>query len=283
MTLWWAWLALAAARVTGDALPDDPPVPVTPDYAPYITDLTLPLPPPRLVFDGLPEELVAGREAAIAWRAGPGTISTEVLATAVGPTCGGRRLTGETVTILPTCRRSGGALTWTPPDLDTIAVTIKIKTYGLDGEVKDWITREVPYRAAEMAQRRADGIYVWLSRDDGQRLFYQRDGQLRMYTLCSGSETGDVLPDDEHPDEPHDHYGVYHVFAKDVDHYSSLNPEWRMRYAMHYLNGHAVHATSPQFYGELGEPASHGCIRLHLTEAMELFALCPIGTRVEVF
>jgi hypothetical protein len=239
--------------------------------------------PASLAFDVLPDELVEGQSASFAWHCGPDVVSTEVVGWAEGPMLGGEREEGESVVLSECCHRTDGAITWTPPSLDSINVLVKVKAYGSDGRLKDWVARTIPYRPAAFAERRHDGIYVWLSRDDGQRLYLQEGGRLVFYTLCSGSSTGEVLPADEHPDRPHDHYGVFSVKSKSVDHYSSLNEAWRMRYCLHYLNGHAIHATSPNFYDQLGDPASHGCIRLHLVEAMALFRRVEVGTRVEIF
>jgi len=51
---------------------------------------------------------------------------------------------------------------------------------------------------------------------------------------------------------------------------------------MRYLSGHFIHATSPNLYKFLGEPASHGCNRLTKTDAKALYDATPLGTRVEV-
>jgi len=45
---------------------------------------------------------------------------------------------------------------------------------------------------------------------------------------------------------------------------------------------HGIHATSPPFYQYLGEPASHGCIRQHRTDAHTLYEMVDVGTPVYV-
>ena len=42
---------------------------------------------------------------------------------------------------------------------------------------------------------------------------------------------------------------------KDIDHVSNIDPEWKMPYAMGYLNGHYIHQTSRNRYRKLaGRP-----------------------------
>jgi lipoprotein-anchoring transpeptidase ErfK/SrfK len=45
---------------------------------------------------------------------------------------------------------------------------------------------------------------------------------------------------------------------------------------------HGIHATSPNLYGYLGSPASHGCIRQHRADAQELYGMVSVGTPVYV-
>ena len=45
---------------------------------------------------------------------------------------------------------------------------------------------------------------------------------------------------------------------------------------------HGIHATSPGYYGYLGGPASHGCVRQHRADARELYHMVDVGTPVYV-
>lgn len=237
----------------------------------------------ELGFERLPTELVEGQPVELSWWLGPESVSSELLLWATGPVVGGRDVDGTRLMLSEAVRGGTRTLAWTPPALDAVRVLLKLRAFGPDGRVNAVTSVTLPYRQAALADRREDGLLVWLTRRGGQRLYLQRDGELVFHALCSGASTAKVLRPGAHPDTPHDHHGVFKVYSKVVDHISTLNADWRMRYVMHYLAGHAIHATTPSYYRQLGRPASHGCIRLHLKEAMRLYALIPVGTRVEVF
>ena len=46
---------------------------------------------------------------------------------------------------------------------------------------------------------------------------------------------------------------------------------------------HGIHATSPPYYGRLGSPASHGCVRQHKADAQVLYGLVSVGTPVYIY
>lgn len=57
-----------------------------------------------------------------------------------------------------------------------------------------------------------------------------------------------------------------------------------MPYSIFYHGGYAIHGTNA--VSKLGSPASHGCVRLHTTNAKRLYALVkkigPGNTRIVV-
>jgi len=79
--------------------------------------------------------------------------------------------------------------------------------------------------------------------------------------------------------EVHNHSGIFTIDRKDIDHVSGQYGS-PMPYALHYHEGHWIHATEPRFYHLLGSPASHGCVRLHLDTAMWLYTHTPIGCKL---
>ena len=254
----------AASTELADAVVVDEPLP-KPPATPPVHDIA---------FDVVPSELIEGQSVALSWSAGPGVVSTEVLGWAEGVTRGGKQIYGKVVVVRPTERSGSGSVDWVPPSLDCIGLTLKVKAYNSEGNVCATAVKWLPYRPAELANQREDGIYVHLSDHDRQRLYLQKDGRLVRYLTCSGGSPSAG---------GHDHYGEFRIYSKSVDHYSSLNSAWRMRYSMHYFEGHAIHATSPQFYDGLGAAASHGCIRLHLIDARDLYSLVALRTPVTVF
>ena len=54
--------------------------------------------------------------------------------------------------------------------------------------------------------------------------------------------------------------GAYHPTWLDIDHVSKTYDDAKMPYAVFFSGGYAVHATAA--IGHLGQPASHGCVRL---------------------
>jgi lipoprotein-anchoring transpeptidase ErfK/SrfK len=54
-------------------------------------------------------------------------------------------------------------------------------------------------------------------------------------------------------------------------HYSSKYENSPMPYSVFFYGGYAIHGT--QYVRRLGTPASHGCIRLHTTNAADLYYL----------
>ncbi|MBI2302796.1 MAG: L,D-transpeptidase [Armatimonadetes bacterium] len=237
---------------------------------------------PRVRFAALPAELVEGDDVALGWEVSEGVYSVSIVGDWADAALGGEPRDHEQQVLTPARDKAPGALRWQVPWLDTVAVRLKLKGFARDASVVGVAEATLPYRPRPLRDRREDGVYVWLTGSHGQRLYLQERDRLVWNAVCSGAEGGRLLPAWAHPERPHDHLGVFDVQWKTEDHYSSLNPLWRMRYCLFFLAGHAIHATSRNMYRYLGEPASHGCVRLHLAEARWLFPRVPRGTRVEI-
>jgi lipoprotein-anchoring transpeptidase ErfK/SrfK len=65
--------------------------------------------------------------------------------------------------------------------------------------------------------------------------------------------------------------GTYRPQSLDRNHRSSMYGNAPMPYAIFYSGNFAIHGTTQ--ISRLGGPASHGCIRLHPSNAAVLFAL----------
>lgn len=167
------------------------------------------------------------------------------------------------------------------PWIDARHFAIKIKGYDRSGMQVGMDERSYAFRPAIMASRTADGIYLDLHERNNQRVYMQKDRRITHIYVSSSSENYHWLSRTHHISQPHDHAGVYRVIEKRRSHWSSLY-NVRMPYAMRYLGGHFIHATSTRYYKLLGGPASHGCNRLTLHDAQELYNMTPIGARVEV-
>jgi lipoprotein-anchoring transpeptidase ErfK/SrfK len=78
--------------------------------------------------------------------------------------------------------------------------------------------------------------------------------------------------------------GVYHPTSFDRYHRSSRYHNSPMPYSIFFRGGYAIHGSYEA--GNLGRPASHGCIRLHPYHASELYGLVRSygagGTRIVV-
>lgn len=97
--------------------------------------------------------------------------------------------------------------------------------------------------------------------------------------LVSGASTDECSPAWQHPDQPHNHLGLFQIFKKDVD-YRSKEENCPMPYSMFYHKGHALHACMAKDICRLGGPASHGCTRQNPKDAVAMYNWAPVGTRV---
>ena len=91
-----------------------------------------------------------------------------------------------------------------------------------------------------------------------QRMVVTVDGQPRFKWGVSTGERGYATPS-----------GHYKVSWLDKQHKSKQYNDARMPYAIFFDGGKAIHG----FAGSVGEPASHGCVRLSNGNAKTLFRL----------
>ena len=225
-------------------------------------------------------EMVEGQTYALGWSAGGAeTVDIEILGT-----------------LTPLGTKSRGALkiqvargisavqneySCTLPWIDAVKFVIRITGRDGTGKQVSVSQKEYRFRPAVLANRKEDGIYVDLHQKVNQRLYVQKGGLVARAYIVSSSEKYSWLPATSHPKTPHDHAGVFKALDKNPSAYSRQY-EVRMPWAMRYLSGHFIHATSPNFYRLLGGPASHGCNRLTKEDAQTLFKSTPVGTRVEI-
>jgi len=117
-----------------------------------------------------------------------------------------------------------------------------------------------------------------------QRLYYFAGGRPRRMHIVSTARSPFYTPTMRPGSYDRRRGAMGKVFGKQ-------GSAWSRRYhcAMPYWlqitssGSHGIHATSPRFYGLLGGPASHGCVRQHRADASILFRLVPVGTSVYVF
>lgn len=225
-------------------------------------------------------ELTQGKTYSLDWSA-PGAETVNVAITGTRTSLGTRSRGGF---LLPIARGVSAALgerSFVLPWIDAISFRVIVNGYDASGKQASSGERSYRFRPAVLADRPKDGIYLDLHARVNQRLYVQKAGLITHVYICSSSVNYLWLPPNEHPGKPHDHEGVFSVLDKSPDHYSKLF-QVHMRWALHYLGGHYIHATSANLYKDLGRPASHGCNRLTREDAHELYEMTPVGTRVEV-
>lgn len=177
---------------------------------------------------------------------------------------------------------SGESFAWEVPFIDSARIDIHIRGYDRDGRFVGEDSRLYAFRPDILANRRADGIYVDLRDPKEQRMYVMRKNIVIRVYLTSGAYTHVGIPKPQNSSAIHDPVGVFRVTEKIPMYWSKQYQVW-MTHAMRVWQGHFIHGTYPSEYPYLGTPASSGCIRLHRTDAKELFGMAPIGTRVEIF
>ena len=275
-------LALAALLLGSAHAPPQPPVaPVGRGLRPSPAERA-PAPAARLdLVEPRPgAEWLEGQRVAVRWRATGAIRLVQVRYSSARCPLGGRPrgvVTGWA------CRGTPAdlAATFTVPALDGLA--LQLTAVGLDREGHELARAEatVTVRPRELAGLPPTAIAVIRAR---QRLYHQRDGRLVRMCLVStgtrGQETPPMRPDQRLPR----HGRAGRVLSKDRDAYSRLyglpTPYWMAITSSGRLG---LHATSPAYYGRLGTAASHGCVRLHETDARKLFDEVALGTPVFVF
>ena len=234
-----------------------------------------------LSIDGPPRaELVEGAAYGFSWNAG-GAETVDILIQGTRAPLGDQARGTFEIVLARKLPAVESETTCTLPWMDSLKFTLKM--IGRDGAGKKVSSGERTYRfrPASLANRIDDGVYVDLHQKTNQRLYVETGGVITRTYICSSSIAYHWLPTNVHPKDPHDHAGVFKVLSK-AEMVHSHQYDVDMPWAMQYLSGHFIHATSPPFYKLLGRPASHGCIRLHRQDARELYGLTPAGARVEV-
>lgn len=101
-----------------------------------------------------------------------------------------------------------------------------------------------------------------------QRLWYVEGGKLKAKFKCSTGRSG-------YPS----YKGKFKVYSKTRSSFSRLYDVW-MHYCLWVHRGMAIHASDQ--ISRLGTPASHGCIRLHPSNAKWLWPQVEVGVPVWV-
>ncbi|HPP75244.1 MAG TPA: L,D-transpeptidase [Armatimonadota bacterium] len=171
---------------------------------------------------------------------------------------------------------------WRVPFIDSTRFVLKTKGYDSRGQLVAQDVKLYHYRIEILRTRTADGIYVDLRNPARQRLYRLKNNIVTHAYLTSGSRSGTFYTKSQDSAQPHDHVGVFRVTQKYPLYWSREYSVW-MTHAMRFWKGHFIHGTYPSEYSKIGTPASSGCVRLHRTDARELFEISPIGTRVEIF
>jgi lipoprotein-anchoring transpeptidase ErfK/SrfK len=65
--------------------------------------------------------------------------------------------------------------------------------------------------------------------------------------------------------------GTFHPYSLQLMHYSKKYDNAPMPHSIFFTGGYAIHATP--HIGNLGRPASHGCVRLHPANAATLYQI----------
>ena len=112
-----------------------------------------------------------------------------------------------------------------------------------------------------------------------QRLYAYEGEQIRWVMLCSTASSGINLPPDENMDGIHNHFGMFSILDKQKNKFSIIY-KVAMPYALHYHGGHYIHATQETQF--LGTPASHGCVRLRLSDAKKLYEWAKVGDLLNI-
>lgn len=225
-------------------------------------------------------ELTEGVSYSVEWLAGAAE-TVDILICGTRTSVGGRARGAFEIVVGKNVSAVQGLQTITIPWIDSLKFFIRIISRDGAGKKVSSAQREFRFRPAVLADRLSDGIYVDLHQKTNQRLFVQSSGVVTKAYICSSSMNYSWKPANVHPKAPHDHAGVYKVISRQPSAYSKLY-EVEMPWALQYLSGHFIHATSPPFYKLLGKPASHGCNRMTREDAHALFDATPLGARVEI-
>lgn len=174
-----------------------------------------------------------------------------------------------------------GEAPWTVPWMDSDGFRLRIAGYGGDDELIASDEIGVRFRPQELKDLPERAIAVI---KEHQRLYYYEGGMIRRMHVVSTAAPGYWTPTMKPGSYDSRRGAMGKVFGKQWSAWSSMYsctmPFWLQ---ITSSGSHGIHATSPPFYGYLGRPASHGCIRQHRADAEVLFGLVNVGTPVYVF
>ncbi|MGI5816773.1 MAG: L,D-transpeptidase [Armatimonadota bacterium] len=174
-----------------------------------------------------------------------------------------------------------GEAPWTIPWMDTDAFRLRIAAYGADDELIASDEIGVRFRPAELAELPSHAIGIIKKR---QRLYYYEGGKIRRMHIVSTAAPGYVTPTMRPGSHDPRRGAMGKVFGKQWSawsrSYQTAMPFWLQITAS---GSHGIHATSPRYYGYLGRPASHGCVRQHAEDAKVLYGMVEVGTPVFIF
>ncbi len=225
-------------------------------------------------------ELVEGTPFIVSWNAG-GAETVDIVASGTCTPLGDQARGAFEIILARGVPAVECQTSCTLPWVDSPKLTLKVTGRDGAGKKVSYAERQFRFRPAILADRPDDGIYVDLHRKTNQRLYVVTGGTVGRMYICSSSMAYRWLPTNVHPETPHDHAGVFKVLSKaEIVHSHQYDVD--MPWAMQYLSGHFIHATSPNFYRLLGTPASHGCNRLTRKDAQAIYSITPVGMRVEV-
>ncbi len=235
---------------------------------------------PALIFHlpGPDEEFTEGRETTIRWLT-IGPVRTVRLFYYGDFTRLGGRSRGSFAKVIAEKVPNNGEYTWTVPWIDASGFVLRLAGFDEHGRMVAETERGVGFRPREAAGITGTFIVVSKAR---QRLWYYRDDRLKWISIVSTARSPYSTPDMS-PGSGGRRGSMGRVFYKAPDAFSRMyqvHMLWWM--AITSSGSHGIHATSPGFYGYLGGPASHGCIRQHRADARELYSMVSVGTPVYV-
>ncbi|MBU0606674.1 MAG: L,D-transpeptidase [Armatimonadetes bacterium] len=265
---------------TGPAKPVAPivvkPVPVPPEPPPE--PRFDPNAPPALTLAyPTPETVVAEGAQKLVWHTSGPVVQVKV--TYSGDRCrlGGRSRGTFGGTVGKFANK--GTAQWNVPWMDATEFRLRLTGYDAEGQELTSDERRYPFHPRLLEGKPDTCIVVSKPR---QRLYYLSDGAIRRMHIISTAMGGYTTPTMK-PGSYGRRGAMGRVFSKQYAPVSSL-----YHVVMYYWLGitssgsHGIHATTPRFYGRLGGPASHGCIRQHRADAKILWGMVSVGTPVYV-
>lgn len=192
------------------------------------------------------------------------------------------RSRGEVGVVLADMIPDNNQFTWPKvPWLDTGSVRLRIAGYDAEGNRVAADEVGLHFRPRELVGLPDTCIAIIKKH---QRLYYIREGKVVRMHIVSTAASGYWTPTMKPGSFDRRRGAMGKVFSKDTCAWSRMYhcsmPYWM---AITSSGSHGIHATSPPFYGRLGSPASHGCVRQHRTDARILFGMVAVGTKVYVF